>query len=125
MNEYCWENVKDNECLEFFGDVVFEFIVLNYLFNKYLDMVEGYMIKMCVVIVCEFFLVEFVEVVYFFKYVWFGKGEEKVGGRICLVFLVDVFELFIGVFYLDNGIDKVVIFLECVIFLKIDVGVYL
>ncbi|KEX80241.1 ribonuclease III, partial [Listeria monocytogenes] len=109
VNEHRRENVKDNERLEFLGDAVLELTVSNYLFNKYPDMAEGHMTKMRAAIVCEPSLVEFAEAVHFSKYVRLG----------------DVFESFIGALYLDNGIDKVVTFLERVIFPKIDAGAYL
>ncbi|MCH2792507.1 ribonuclease III, partial [Listeria monocytogenes] len=62
---------------------------------------------------------------HFSKYVRLCKGEEKAGGRTRPALLADVFESFIGALYLDNGIDKVVTFLERVIFPKIDAGEYL
>ncbi len=73
-------------------------------------------------IVCEPSLVEFAEAVHFSKYVRLGKGEEKAGGRTRPALLADVFESFIGALYLDNGIDKVVTFLERVIFQKLMQG---
>ncbi|HDU0855702.1 TPA: ribonuclease III [Listeria monocytogenes] len=125
VNEHRRENVKDNERLEFLGDAVLELTVSDYLFNKYPDMAEGHMTKMRAAIVCEPSLVEFAEAVHFSKYVRLGKGEEKAGGRTRPALLADVFESFIGALYLDNGIDKVVTFLERVIFPKIDAGAYL
>lgn len=64
-------------------------------------MSEGELIKFCVVVVCELLFVIFVNEMDFGKLVLFGKGEEMIGGWFRLVLLVDVFEVFIGVFYLD------------------------
>lgn len=90
-----------NECLEFLGDVVLELMVLWYLFDKYFNLLEGNLIKMCVIIVCEFLFVIFVNKIGLNEMILFGKGEEKIGGCIRLLLILDVFEVFIGVLYLD------------------------
>lgn len=63
--------------------------------------------KLRVVIVCELLFVFFVYELLFGDFVFLGKGEEMMGGRKCFVFLVDVFEVFIGVLYLDQGFELV------------------
>ncbi|WP_239254356.1 ribonuclease III [Listeria ilorinensis] len=125
VNEHRNEKVHDNERLEFLGDAVLELTVSDYLFNKYPDMAEGQMTKMRAAIVCEPSLVEFADVVHFSKYVRLGKGEEKAGGRTRPALLADVFESFIGALYLDQGLPKVIHFLQRVVFPKIDAGAFL
>ncbi|EUJ33445.1 ribonuclease III [Listeria floridensis FSL S10-1187] len=125
VNEHRKEHLKDNERLEFLGDAVLELTVSDYLFKKYPDMAEGQMTKMRAAIVCEPSLVEFADSVHFSKYVRLGKGEEKAGGRTRPALLADVFEAFIGALYLDNGLQKVIQFLERIVFPKIDAGAFL
>lgn len=90
-----------NECLEFLGDVVLELMVLCYFFDRYFYLLEGNLIKMCVIIVCEFLFVIFVNKIKLNELILLGKGEEKIGGRIRFFFILDVFEVFVGVLYLD------------------------
>lgn len=125
VNEHRKEHLKDNERLEFLGDAVLELTVSDYLFKKYPDMAEGQMTKMRAAIVCEPSLVEFADSVHFSKYVRLGKGEEKAGGRNRPALLADVFEAFIGALYLDNGLAKVIQFLERIVFPKIDTGIFM
>ena len=74
-------------------------------------MSEGELTKLRAAIVCEPSLVEFANELDFGKLVLLGKGEEMTGGRTRPALLADVFEAFIGAFYLDKGIDTVVEFL--------------
>jgi ribonuclease-3 len=74
--------------------------------------------------VCEPSLVAFANDLDFGRYILLGKGEEMTGGRERPALLADVFEAFIGALYLDQGIEKVVEFLERVVFPKINAGAF-
>ncbi|MBA3927218.1 ribonuclease III [Listeria rustica] len=124
VNEHRKEKIQDNERLEFLGDAVLEVTVSHYLFTKFPSMAEGQMTKMRAAIVCEPSLVDFAEMVNFSRYVRLGRGEERAGGRTRPALLADVFESFIGALFLDQGLDKVVRFLERVVFPKIDAGYF-
>ncbi|WP_430536483.1 ribonuclease III [Listeria rocourtiae] len=124
VNEHRKEKIEDNERLEFLGDAVLEVTVSHYLFTKFPYMAEGQMTKMRAAIVCEPSLVDFAESVNFSRYVRLGRGEERAGGRTRPALLADVFESFIGALFLDQGLDKVVRFLERVVFPKIDAGFF-
>lgn len=124
VNEHRKEKIEDNERLEFLGDAVLEVTVSHYLFTKFPHMAEGQMTKMRAAIVCEPSLVDFAESVNFSRYVRLGRGEERAGGRTRPALLADVFESFIGALFLDQGLDKVVRFLERVVFPKIDAGFF-
>ncbi|MBC1456189.1 ribonuclease III [Listeria newyorkensis] len=124
VNEHRKEKIEDNERLEFLGDAVLEVTVSQYLFTKFPNMAEGQMTKMRAAIVCEPSLVDFAEMVNFSRYVRLGRGEERAGGRTRPALLADVFESFIGALFLDQGLDKVVRFLERVVFPKIDAGYF-
>ncbi|WML43672.1 ribonuclease III [Neobacillus sp. PS3-40] len=124
VNEHRRKPYEDNERLEFLGDAVLELTVSQFLFKKYPMMSEGELTKLRAAIVCEPSLVLFAEDLSFGKFILLGKGEELTGGRERPALLADVFEAFIGALYLDMGIEKVLEFLEKVIFPKINAGAF-
>src|SRR5690625_7882646 len=82
------------------------------------------MTKLRAAIVCEESLVGFAEDLDFGDYILLGKGEEQTGGRSRPALLADVFESFLGAFYLDQGYDQVLLFLEDDILPKISSGAF-
>lgn len=124
VNEHPEKRRHDNERLEFLGDAVLELTVSHYLFNRFPSMNEGEMTKLRASVVCEPSLVIFANELHFGEYILLGKGEEMTGGRTRPALLADVFEAFIGAFYLDKGLKAVVSFLEKVVFPKIDEGLF-
>ncbi|KMY49417.1 ribonuclease III [Peribacillus loiseleuriae] len=124
VNEHRRKPYEDNERLEFLGDAVLELTVSKYLFNKYPMMSEGELTKLRAAIVCEPSLVSFANDISFGKLILLGKGEEMTGGRQRPALLADVFEAFIGALYLDQGLERVVQFLEKVVFPKINEGAF-
>ena len=124
VNEHRKKPHEDNERLEFLGDAVLEVIVSKYLFKKYPLMTEGELTKLRAAIVCEPSLVTFANELEFGNYILLGKGEEMTGGRMRPALLADVFEAFIGALYLDQGLEEAVIFLEKIVFPKINAGAF-
>jgi ribonuclease III len=124
VNEHRRKPFEDNERLEFLGDAVLELTVSQFLFKKYPTMTEGELTKLRAAIVCEPSLVSFANDLEFGQHILLGKGEEMTGGRERPALLADVFEAFIGALYLDQGIDKVVEFLDRVVFPKINAGAF-
>lgn len=124
VNEHRRKPFEDNERLEFLGDAVLELTVSQFLFKKYPTMTEGELTKLRAAIVCEPSLVSFANELEFGQHILLGKGEEMTGGRERPALLADVFEAFIGALYLDQGIDKVVEFLDRVVFPKINAGAF-
>ncbi|HEU4963055.1 MAG TPA: ribonuclease III [Bacilli bacterium] len=104
-NEHRTEVGQDNERLEFLGDAVLELLVSEYLYLKYTKMPEGELTRLRAAIVCEPSLVRFATKLEFDKYVRLGRGEEISGGRKRPALLADVFEAFIGAYYLDQGLQ--------------------
>jgi ribonuclease-3 len=119
VNEHRLAGHKDNERLEFLGDAVLELTVSEFLYYKYPERKEGELTKLRASIVCEPSLVTFAEQLDFGAYVFLGKGEELTGGRSRPALLADVFEAFIGAFYLDQGIEAVKKFLDRYVFTQI------
>ena len=124
VNEHRKKPYEDNERLEFLGDAVLELTVSHYLFKKYPLMSEGDLTKLRAAVVCEPSLVTFANELNFGKYVLLGKGEEMTGGRMRPALLADVFEAFMGALFLDQGMDAVLLFLEKMIFPRIDSGAF-
>src|SRR3954462_15240485 len=124
VNEHRRKPFEDNERLEFLGDAVLELTVSQFLFKKYPTMTEGELTKLRAAIVCEPSLVTLANELEFGKHILLGKGEEMTGGRERPALLADVFEAFIGALYLDQGIERVVEFLERVVFPKINAGAF-
>lgn len=48
---YCSVVLKNNECFEFLGDFIFNFIIGKVLFDKFLKVNEGELSCMCVIFV--------------------------------------------------------------------------
>lgn len=111
-NEHRTEIGQDNERLEFLGDAVLELLVSEYLFLKFPKMPEGELTRLRATIVCEPSLVRFATKLNFDKYIRLGRGEEISGGRKRPALLADVFEAFVGAYYLDQGIAAVKDFLH-------------
>lgn len=124
VNEHRRKPYEDNERLEFLGDAVLELTVSKFLFEKYPMMSEGELTKLRAAIVCEPSLVCFAEEMSFGKFILLGRGEELTGGRERPALLADVFEAFIGALFLDKGIETVTLFLEKVVFPKINAGAF-
>src|SRR5690625_1247594 len=124
VNEHRKKQFTDNERLEFLGDAVLELGISQYLYRHHPHMPEGEMTKLRAAIVCEESLVGFAEDLDFGDYILLGKGEEQTGGRSRPALLADVFESFLGAFYLDQGYDQVLLFLEDHILPKISSGAF-
>jgi len=111
-NEHRTEIGQDNERLEFLGDAVLELLISEYLYVKYPKLPEGELTRLRAAIVCEPSLVRFATKLNFDKYIRLGRGEEISGGRKRPALLADVFEAFVGAYYLDQGLPAVKEFLE-------------
>ncbi|MCA1030040.1 ribonuclease III [Bacillus timonensis] len=122
VNEHRKKPYEDNERLEYLGDAVLELMISQYLYKKYPVMSEGDLTKLRAAIVCEPSLSSLSNELSFGPLILLGKGEEITGGRKRPALLADVFESFIGALYLDQGLDAVNLFLEKVVYPKINNG---
>jgi len=112
VNEHRGKPIEDNERLEFLGDAVLQLLVSEHLFLTYPNRPEGELTRMRASIVCEPSLARFADMLGLGAGVLLGRGEEQLGGRQRPALLADLFESFIGAFYLDQGIDRVRSFLS-------------
>jgi len=101
------EALEDNERLEFLGDAVLDFLVGDWLYNRFPEMEEGELTQMRSALVQTNQLAIFCNQLGLDSAIRLGKGEHKSGGKLRKTLLCDVFEAFIGALYLDQGIESV------------------
>jgi ribonuclease-3 len=106
LNEHP-EALEDNERLEFLGDAVLDFLVGEWLYNRFPEMEEGDLTQMRSALVQTNQLAAFARLLKFENTIRLGKGETKSGGKLRNTLLCDVFEAFIGSLFLDKGIEVV------------------
>lgn len=95
-----------NERLEFLGDSVLGFVVVEYLFLSKSKFSESVMAKSKSYLVKESVLSEIASSIALGKYLRLGKGEEATGGRTKSSLLADAIEAVLGAVYLDGGYRK-------------------
>ena len=105
-NETKHNSILSNERLEFLGDSVLNFVVSNYIFNKYPKMPEGKMTKIRALVVCENSLANCSNKLELNKYIMLGKGEENTGGRERASILADLFEAIVASIFIDGGLEN-------------------
>ena len=111
---------RHNERLEYLGDAVLEFLVSKFLFKNYPDRAEGDLTSFRSATVKTDTLAETASELEFGTYLRMSRGEEKTGGRHKEYLLANTFEAVIGAIYLDQGIRKTEVFLNRVLFTKIE-----
>lgn len=99
--------VEDNERLEFLGDAVLDFLVGEWLYNRFPEMEEGELTQMRSALVQTNQLAIFSNFLGLEKAVRLGRGEYKTGGTYRNTLLCDLFEAFIGALFLDSGLETV------------------
>jgi ribonuclease-3 len=96
-----------NERLEFLGDSVLGFVIVEYLFLSKNQLSESVMSKTKSYLVQESVLSEIAHSLSLGRYLMLGKGEETTGGRKKRSLLADAVEAILGAVYLDGGYRKV------------------
>src|SRR4030042_2144199 len=110
LNEHL-DAVEDNERLEFLGDAVLDFLVGEWLYNRFPEMEEGELTQMRSALVQTNQLAAFNRKINLENAIRLGKGEIKNGGTFRNTLLCDVFEAFIGALFLDKGMEEVKTFI--------------
>ncbi len=95
-----------NERLEFLGDSVLGFVIVEYLFLSDKNLTESVMAKIKSYLVKEAVLSEIADSLSLGKYLRLGKGEEATGGRAKKSLLSDTIEAVLGAIYLEGGYQK-------------------
>lgn len=99
-------NLPSNERLEFLGDSVLSLIVCRFLFCQYPVSPEGDLAKLKSVIVSAPILASLARKLNLNCYIRLGQGELRTNGRDKQNILADLFEAFIGAFFLSFGFEK-------------------
>jgi ribonuclease-3 len=94
-----------NERLEFLGDSVLGFVIVEYLFLLKEKLPESVMAKTKSYLVKESILSEIAKSISVGKYLKLGKGEETTGGRTKKSLLADAVEAILGAVYIDGGYE--------------------
>jgi len=112
VNEYEGaDEARDNERLEFLGDAVLGLVAANLLFQRYPHLAEGSLTQLRSALVKQESLANFADRFQLGRFLRFGVGEERSGGRERRSTLGGAFEAVIGAIYLDRGMAVVEKFL--------------
>lgn len=95
-----------NERLEFLGDSVLGFVIVERLFLVDEKLSESVMAKTKSYLVKEAVLSEIANSLSLGTYLKLGKGEESTGGRTKRSLLADAVEALLGAVYLDGGYEN-------------------
>ena len=91
-----------NERLEFLGDAVLSLLVGDYLYRAYPGAAEGELTNYRKYLVCREALASYSEKLSLGRYLYLGRGEEKLGGRMSPSILENAFEALTAAVYLDE-----------------------
>ncbi|HBE79350.1 MAG TPA: ribonuclease III [Firmicutes bacterium] len=97
--------IPSNERLEFLGDSVVSLIVCQYLYCHYRLYDEGQLSKLKAIIVSAPLLAGFSKQLGLDKYILLGAGEIRANGGSKQNISADLFEAFIGAYYLNFGLE--------------------
>jgi ribonuclease-3 len=98
--------VGDNEQMEFLGDAVLAFTVSQELFRRFPEYAEGDLSKLRAHIVSARALIRPARNLEIGRYLRFGRGEERSGGRTKSALLVNALEAVIAALFLDAGFEQ-------------------
>lgn len=112
-----WVNENDsplgtNERLEFLGDAVLEFVVSQYIYNKFPQKDEGFLTYLRSRVVDTKNLAEAAKNLGVADNIFLSKGEENSGGRSNPAILANTVEAIIGAIYLDQGLENAKKFID-------------
>ncbi|MER2598899.1 MAG: ribonuclease III [Caldilineales bacterium] len=107
LNETRYLLQADNERLEFLGDAVLDFLVGEYLYNRFPEMREGMLTNLRAALVREETLASFANRLDLGSFLLMGRGEVESGGRKRAATLCGAFEALVGALYLDQDLDAV------------------
>lgn len=106
-HESASESYAINEKLEFLGDSVLNFVITDYIYDRYPDFEEGDLAKLRAALVNTEVLADKASELRIGDFVFLGKGAEQTGGRERTSILADCFEAVVGSIYLDQGLEAV------------------
>lgn len=114
------EQLESNERLEFLGDSILSLIVSEFLYAKYPEFNEGKLTNLRSLLVNTKNLAAIARELKFGDFLKLSKGEEESKGRENQSLLADSFEAFIGALYLDQGLEKIRLFITETLLSSVD-----
>jgi ribonuclease-3 len=115
-------HVQSNERLEYLGDAILDFLVAEYLYNKFPNLPEGHLTRLRAKYVCANANSRYAIQIGLDQCLLLGRGEAEQGGKSKPSLLGDLLEAFLGAVYLDSGIDAVRKILNSIVFPQISEG---
>ena len=104
INELVSPTTDDNQRLEFLGDAILDFVVGDWLFQRYPDAREGELTSIRADVVRTSGLAAFAREIGLGEHLRLGRGEHANGGGSRAGNLCAAFEALVGAIYLDQGI---------------------
>ncbi|HLD17414.1 MAG TPA: ribonuclease III [Coxiellaceae bacterium] len=103
---------QSNERLEFLGDAILNFVIAEYLFTRFPNLMEGELSRMRASVVNGDSLATVAKALSLPDYMRLGVGELRNGHPLRDSILADAMEAIMGAVYLDGGSEKVQ---ECIL----------
>ncbi len=107
INEHPDNDDQDNERLEFLGDSILDFLVSEWLYQRFPDVTEGKLTRLRAGLVRTESLGQLAHEAGVGAMLRLGRGEEDNGGRERINNLCGAFEAINGALYLDSGLESV------------------
>lgn len=104
------KSCPSNERLEFLGDSILGMIVCRFLYETYPNYTEGQLAKLKSTIVSAPLWASFSRHLGLDRYIHLGRGERRTQGNAKQNILADLFEAFIGAYYLNFGLEQTTAF---------------
>jgi ribonuclease-3 len=106
LNENPAFDLPSNERLEYLGDAFLDFVVGEYLYNRYPEMNEGELTSLRAALTNATALARFARSIDLGRYAYLSHGEDERGGRQRVGLLADLFEALVAAIYLDRGLEE-------------------
>lgn len=98
---------EHNERLEFLGDAILQFVVGNFLYQRYPHFAEAELTRLRSQLVDEVQLAKFAQILKIGEFIRLGNGAKKSGEQQNPSLLSDTLEAIIGAYFLDAGLEPV------------------
>jgi ribonuclease-3 len=102
---HCSAAKENNERLEFLGDSILNFLIADFLYDRFPRAQEGELSRLRATLVKGETLAELARELEIGDHLILGPGELKSGGNRRTSILADAFEAVVGAVYLDGGLE--------------------
>ena len=120
LNENPSKAREHNERMEFLGDAVLELVTTDHLYKKYPKKTEGDLTAYRAALVNAKMLSDVAGDIGMDEFLLLSRGEKKDTGKARQYIMANAMESLIGAIYLDQGYKPAFLFLEKVLFPKLE-----